>query len=45
MKPSLYFLLENIKERLTNKEYPIFVTAGNGDEKLKHIMHRELKGC
>jgi hypothetical protein len=34
-----HFLLENIKERLTNKEYPIFVTAGNGDEKLKHIMH------
>ena len=24
---------------MENGEYPIFVTAGNGDEKLAHIMH------
>ena len=35
------FLLENIKERLDKKEYPIFVTAGNGKEKLEHIMHNK----
>lgn len=34
-----HYLLENIKERLNSKEYPIFVTAGNGNEKLEHIMH------
>ncbi|WP_417857281.1 DUF4917 family protein [Xanthomarina gelatinilytica] len=33
------YLLNNIKKRLEAKEYPIFVTAGNGDEKLKHIKH------
>lgn len=36
-----HFLLENIKERLDRKEYPIFVTAGNGREKLEHIMHNK----
>lgn len=35
------YLLQNIKERMERKEYPIFVTAGNGDEKLKHIMHNK----
>jgi len=35
------YLLENIKERLDRKEYPIFVTAGNGREKLEHIMHNK----
>lgn len=35
------YLLQNIKERLENKEYPIFVTAGNGEEKLTHIMHNK----
>ncbi len=34
-----HYLLENIKVRLDNKNYPIFVTAGNGREKLNHIMH------
>ena len=34
-----HFLLTNIEERFDRKEYPIFVTAGNGDEKLTHIMH------
>jgi hypothetical protein len=33
------YLLENIKERVGRKEYPIFVTAGNGREKLTHIKH------
>jgi hypothetical protein len=41
-----HYLLENIKERMNNKEYPIFVTAGNGTEKLKHIYHnRYLTHC
>jgi hypothetical protein len=35
------YLLENIKNRIDNKEYPIFVTAGNGKEKLNHIMHNK----
>lgn len=40
------YLLENVKERLDKKDYPIFVTAGNGDEKLEHIMHnRYLTYC
>lgn len=40
------YLLNNIKERMGNKEYPIFVTAGNGNEKLNHIYHnRYLTFC
>lgn len=40
------YLLENIGERISNGEYPIFVTAGNGREKLTHIMHnRYLTHC
>lgn len=40
------YLLKNIKKRLDNKDYPIFVTAGNGNEKLEHIMHnRYLTFC
>jgi hypothetical protein len=40
------YLLNNIKERMDNKEYPIFVTAGNGTEKLTHIYHnRYLTFC
>ena len=35
------YLLENIKKRLDDKHYPIFVTAGNGDEKLNHIAHNK----
>lgn len=38
---SEHYLLENIKERMGNKEYPIFVTAGNGREKLMNIMHNK----
>lgn len=40
------YLLENIKERMINKEYPIFVTAGDGNEKLKQIYrNRYLTYC
>lgn len=33
------YLLTNIEKRLDNNEYPIFVTAGNGKEKLTNIKH------
>lgn len=40
------YLLENISERMDAGEYPVFVTAGNGREKLSHIMHnRYLSFC
>lgn len=43
---SEHVLLENVKERMERKEYPIFVTAGNGEEKLSHIRHnRYLSYC
>lgn len=43
---SQHYLLENISERMDRGEYPIFVTAGNGREKLTHIMHnRYLSFC
>lgn len=43
---SEHFLLENIKARMEKKEYPIFVTAGNGFEKLSHIVHNKyLANC
>ncbi len=39
-------LLDNIKERLSREEYPVFVAAGNGEDKLNHIMHnRYLDFC
>lgn len=38
---SEHYLLQNISERINRKEYPIFVTAGNGKEKLTHIMHNK----
>jgi len=38
---SEHFLLENIKARMEKKEYPIFVTAGNGIDKLTHIVHNK----
>ena len=31
----------NIKKRISSKEYPVFVTAGNGREKLTHILHNQ----
>lgn len=40
------YLLHNVKERMDKKDYPIFVTAGDGQEKLKHIYHnRYLTHC
>jgi hypothetical protein len=38
---SEHYLLENISARIDRKQYPIFVTAGNGREKLEHIMHNK----
>ena len=35
------YLLKNISDRMENGEYPIFVTAGDGEQKLKHIKHNE----
>lgn len=41
-----HYLLENISSRIDKGEYPVFVTAGNGREKLTHIMHnRYLTHC
>jgi len=43
---SEHVLLENVKARMERKEYPIFVTAGNGEQKLSHIRHnRYLSHC
>jgi len=40
------YLLEYIEERMDNNEYPVFVTAGDGDEKLSQIMHNQyLQYC
>ncbi len=40
------YLLTNIKERMDRKDYPVFVTAGDGQEKLKQIYHnRYLTFC
>lgn len=40
------YLLENIEKRIGCGEYPVFVTAGNGNEKLTHIMHNQyLTDC
>lgn len=36
-----HYLLQNIKDRIEAKQYPVFVTAGNGHEKLTHIMHNK----
>lgn len=35
------YLLENISNRMDRGEYPIFVTAGDGAQKLSHIKHNE----
>lgn len=35
------YLLENIKDRMSKKEYPIFVTSGNGNDKLSQITHNQ----
>ena len=33
------YLLQKIRARMESAEYPIFVTAGAGRQKLTHIMH------
>lgn len=38
---SHHYILQKINERMENKEYPIFVTAGSATEKLNHIMHNK----
>lgn len=38
---SQHYLLQKVSERMENKAYPIFVTAGNALEKLNHIMHNK----
>ncbi|WP_088147553.1 DUF4917 family protein [Achromobacter denitrificans] len=35
------YILENISSRMENGEYPIFVTAGDGRQKLTHITHNQ----
>jgi hypothetical protein len=35
------YLLQNIGARMEKGEYPIFVTAGDGQQKLKHIRHNQ----
>jgi len=40
------YLLEKISGRMERGEYPIFVTAGDGKQKLAHIMHNHyLSHC
>jgi hypothetical protein len=40
------YLLENIEARINKQEYPIFVTSGDGNDELRHIMHnRYLSYC
>lgn len=36
---SEHYLLENIEQRMEHKDYPVFVTAGDGNDKLAHILH------
>lgn len=36
-----HYLLENVKERITRGEYPVFVTAGDGNQKLNQITHNK----
>lgn len=35
------YLLQKITARMDKGEYPIFVTAGDGRQKLTHIMHNQ----
>lgn len=40
------YIMRKIHSRIENGHYPIFVTAGNGDQKLSHIMHSSyLSNC
>ncbi len=35
------FIVDHIRARINRSEYPVFVTAGNGAEKLEHITHNK----
>lgn len=37
------YLLQNISARMEKGEYPIFVTAGDGQQKLSHITHNQYQ--
>ena len=40
------YIMENISRRLEEAQFPVFVTAGSGREKLEHIAHnRYLSHC
>lgn len=40
------YILEHIKKRMDREEYPVFVTAGDGRDKLSQIVHnRYLSHC
>lgn len=40
------YLLQNIAHRFDARQYPVFVTAGNGEEKLSQIRHNSyLSNC
>lgn len=38
---SEHYLLEKINERIACKDYPIFVAAGDGQQKMAHINHNK----
>lgn len=38
---SAHYLITKVKERMEQKEYPIFVTAGSSADKLTHIKHND----
>ncbi|HMO81525.1 MAG TPA: DUF4917 family protein [Pyrinomonadaceae bacterium] len=41
-----HYLLEKVKERIDDEDYPIFVTAGTAQQKMVHIRHnRYLSFC
>lgn len=43
---SEHYIMDKIKKRLSEKQYPVFVTAGTSSQKLEHIMHnRYLSEC
>jgi hypothetical protein len=43
---SQHYLLDKISGRMESGEYPVFVTAGDGTQKLSHIRHNQyLSNC
>lgn len=40
------YIKQEIEKKINNNQYPIFVTEGDGDQKLQHIMHNGyLSNC